>query len=373
MNKAKRNYGIDLFRVVSLIGVIILHILGHGGVLDATEQGLNYQIIWLLELLAFPAVNCFVLISGFVGYKSEKSYPKLKNIISLFFTVIFYCTCICVAIQLISPDNVDIFDLFQSFFPVLTKQYWFFTMYFAVFLLSPMLNLLVNKANAEMLGIGFVTIVILSFSDTLTDIFVFKNGYSVIWFMALYLIGAIMKKYDIANKISVAVSVIGAAAMLIFTWLMKIYLPTFSIGILGISNIGDKLVSYCSPAMLMLAIFLLCLFNKMKISKKLNPVIAFLSSSAFSVYLIHENKHIRRLLIKDNFEFLAEKNPFVTIALVIAFAIGIYLICTFADKLRMLIFKLFKVDTISAKLEDIIKSLFKKCFAFLTDKTSHNT
>lgn len=30
--KMKRNYGIDLLRVYSMIGVMTLHILGHGGI-----------------------------------------------------------------------------------------------------------------------------------------------------------------------------------------------------------------------------------------------------------------------------------------------------------------------------------------------------
>ena len=33
----KRNYGIDLLRMVLMLMVVILHIFGHGGALGATE------------------------------------------------------------------------------------------------------------------------------------------------------------------------------------------------------------------------------------------------------------------------------------------------------------------------------------------------
>lgn len=78
-----RNCGIDLLRIVCMLCVVILHILGHGNVLRTTVSTAGFSIAWLWEVFAYPAVNCFILISGFVGYRENKSYPKLKNIISL--------------------------------------------------------------------------------------------------------------------------------------------------------------------------------------------------------------------------------------------------------------------------------------------------
>ena len=64
----ERNYGIDLLRVISMIGVMTLHVLGHGGVLAITKiLTLNYNIAWLLNILFCSAVNCFVLITGYFG------------------------------------------------------------------------------------------------------------------------------------------------------------------------------------------------------------------------------------------------------------------------------------------------------------------
>lgn len=38
----ERNYGIDLLRVISMIGVMALHVLGHGGVLANTKILFEY-------------------------------------------------------------------------------------------------------------------------------------------------------------------------------------------------------------------------------------------------------------------------------------------------------------------------------------------
>lgn len=46
----KRDYGIDLLRIVSMLMVPMVHILGQGGVIGATVPfSLQYESAWLLE------------------------------------------------------------------------------------------------------------------------------------------------------------------------------------------------------------------------------------------------------------------------------------------------------------------------------------
>lgn len=48
--KDERNYGIDLLRVISMIFVLILHCLGHGGILYNTElNSPQYKFVWFIE------------------------------------------------------------------------------------------------------------------------------------------------------------------------------------------------------------------------------------------------------------------------------------------------------------------------------------
>jgi surface polysaccharide O-acyltransferase-like enzyme len=87
MNKVSRNFGIDLLRFLSMLSVVFLHVLGHGGILKSDLSPANFSMVWFIEILAYPAVNCFVLISGYIGYKEEKIFPKIKNLLTLAFTV----------------------------------------------------------------------------------------------------------------------------------------------------------------------------------------------------------------------------------------------------------------------------------------------
>lgn len=48
----KHNIGIDLLRMILMLMVVVLHVLGHGGVLEATAYNpIKYGVAWFLKLL----------------------------------------------------------------------------------------------------------------------------------------------------------------------------------------------------------------------------------------------------------------------------------------------------------------------------------
>ena len=64
----QRNRGIDLLRMTAMWMVVILHILNKGGVLAAAAPlSAGQGTARLLETAAYCAVNCFALITGYVG------------------------------------------------------------------------------------------------------------------------------------------------------------------------------------------------------------------------------------------------------------------------------------------------------------------
>lgn len=202
MNKVSRNYGIDLLRIISMLGVVFLHVLGHGGILSLDLSPVNFSMVWFIEILAYPAVNCFVLISGYIGYKEEKIFPKIKNLLNLAFTVAFYSVSLFLIFKFFGPETLGLKELVKSFFPIILKNYWFFTAYVGLFLLSPMLNLLVYKSNFKHAFVYLVVFSLFSIISTVYDSFSFIGGYSVIWFVLIYLLGAIIKKYNFSKLFS---------------------------------------------------------------------------------------------------------------------------------------------------------------------------
>ena len=84
--QTKRNIGIDLLKIVSMLMIVTLHMLGHGGVLDnMPPMSRCYQVAWLIEIACYGAVNCYALASGFLTARCN-----IRKLMELWLQVMFY-------------------------------------------------------------------------------------------------------------------------------------------------------------------------------------------------------------------------------------------------------------------------------------------
>ena len=181
----KRNYGIDALRLISMLGVVALHVLGRGGVL-ANAAGKKYTVCWFLECLAFCAVNCYGIISGYVCYSEEKKKFHYRKYIMMWLQVWFYCVTITGITYIVKPEYIENISLIRVFFPVASNFYWYFTAYTGVFFVMPWLNMFIKERSSKEMNC-FIAIIFLVFScyasvsALLGDPFKLSEGYSFIW------------------------------------------------------------------------------------------------------------------------------------------------------------------------------------------------
>ena len=130
----QRNYSIDALRILSMFMVVTAHALGQGGILDVLDETGAFfarrEAAWILEIAAYSSVNCYALISGYVGINARYRY---SNLALLWLRVVFYTVGITLFFFLVVPGATGIKELIQSFFPVTYGDYWYFTSYFALF------------------------------------------------------------------------------------------------------------------------------------------------------------------------------------------------------------------------------------------------
>lgn len=166
-----RNYGIDFLRMISMIMIVMLHTLGHGGILRSVSfLSVHYQIAWLLEVIAFGAVNTYAMISGFV---SVDSHFKISNILILWLQVLFYGILINTVFFFLLPESRNTSGWIQALFPVTRKEYWYFTAYAGVFFSLPIHQSDVSESlrKADKNFILFYSCRIFCGSDHFTDFY----------------------------------------------------------------------------------------------------------------------------------------------------------------------------------------------------------
>lgn len=140
-----------------MLMIVMLHVIRHGGVIKATES-INYWIVLLFEISCYCAVNCYALISGYVGVYSKY---RISNLAVLWCRVMFYTVFITVIFKLFFPDSINSATIISSFFPIISKQYWYFTSYALLFLFIPFLNEGMNRLSKNKLRFALITIIIL--------------------------------------------------------------------------------------------------------------------------------------------------------------------------------------------------------------------
>lgn len=353
----KRKYGIDLLRILSMLFIVILHLLKQGGLLDATEiNSPNYHFAWIMEIIAMCAVNCYGLISGYVNVDHKPKYHKLGV---MWLQVVFYGFFIAVIYSFILGDEFRPEFWTNPFFPVCTVQYWYFTAYFVLFLFMPYLNIMINHLSKPQLkALGITIFIVFSVASTIWqgDMFITKNGYSFLWLTLLYLLGAVIKKIDFAEKLRCRWWLLIFAAAVAVTCIFK--LADHETGAVADENL---LTYYPSPTTVIQAVSLLAIGVRMNIkNKKAIRLIKFFAPLSFSVYLIHTNPFIFYYLIKNcTAEIAGFATPLMVLS-ILGIAIAIFLACTLIDSLRAMLFKAIKITPALAKAEDKIRKKSEK-------------
>ena len=111
--------------------------------------GYNYSVSSLLQIVAYCAVNCYAIISGYVGYKEEDNYHYTKYLkfwIPVFFSIAWELQLF---FYVINSGSVGIKEIIWAFFPVTTYEYWYVNAYTALFFLIPWINRLIQNINGK--------------------------------------------------------------------------------------------------------------------------------------------------------------------------------------------------------------------------------
>lgn len=346
VEKAERNYGIDALRILAMLMIVILHILGVGGILDACEpMSVQYVTAWFLEAACYCSVNCYALISGYVGLCAPYKYT---NICLLWLRVIFYTLSITVLFGIFMPGTVDKTILLKTFFPVMKSPYWYFTAYFGLFFFMPILNKAINNmSKSQTRTVVAIMVFFVSVLQTVFgDVFGTAEGSSVLWLIILYIIGAYIRKFDPLKKLTTGKALIGYLIMTTLSWGLKLAADAMPL-LLGddnevamlISAYSDRSIRYISPTMLASAIFLFFMFKRISIPAIAEKVITILSSMTFSVYIVHAHPLVWRNFIRNQFECYGSLSAYVLVIAVLITAVFIFVGSCAFDLVRKYVFK----------------------------------
>lgn len=330
MSTKERKSNIELLRILSILGVIILHYVNPsiGGGIAYTEEGsINFYILYILASIFVCAVNLFMLISGYFMSMSQKR--SLWKPIELIIQVIAFSFGRYVLVSGLLKGNFTIKGAVASLVP----SNYFVILYCVVFLLSPYINLIFNNLTEKQIK-TFVLIVLLVFSvyPTLVDCanevtnhqwiglssvgaYGSQWGYSCVNFVMMYIIGAYLRRCRSGVK------EISTSKLLVLLGICTTVLVIWSRMNDKIGYFTEKTAwEYCNPVVILEAIIMFVIFSRLKI-EVIKPI-NVLSKATFSVYLLHGIfiPHI-------GIEQFVSSNVFLMLGHIMTSVILIYCIC----------------------------------------------
>ena len=361
--QTKRKSNIELIRVISMLLIITLHFTGH--CVDVTEFEYFspiYYFGWLIRGIGYISVNCYVLIGAY--FLCENVGLNIKKLFALIFETFFYSVGIYVLLVITKQVDFSVLSLIKSIIPILSGEYWFVTVYFGLYLLSPFLNWAIRKMTKRE-HFNLCASLILLFSVIPTFVFFSKwlnygSGYGIVWFIVLYFIASYIKKYtdleklkNNRNKIWLITLVLWLTPLLSKV-LIAIITHFFTGRVIGSSIFYNNI----SVIILMSSVVTFLAFISVDINNPtVEKIVLFFGRCTFGVYLIHDNNHVRNLLWGTLREYVGTSLvTYIGSYFVIVFSI--FICCSLIDYLRQKLFMLLRSFNFTKRIDSFFNREF---------------
>ena len=181
---------------------------------------------------------------------------------------------------IVGVEQFEIKDLVKCSLPFFFDKCWFINVYLVLYALIPFINKMISGLTKE----SYQSLLLISgvlfsiWPAFLPNAPSTDNGYGIISFVLLYIIGAFLRLYT-ENRQSSAM-------------LLGMYLIFSLISLLLFYHSGWTWhwINYNSPFIILASVAMLILFQKMSFHSK---AINYISQSVIAVFLIHTNQTIR--------------------------------------------------------------------------------
>lgn len=350
----QRQHGVDALRIVSMLFVIIQHILGQGGVAGAEIASGKDILLRFLQILVYCAVNLYGISTGYL--LCRKPF-RLARLVKLWLTTVFWSVAVSCVFFLVLPESRTFEEMVSMFLPILRGRYWFFTAYFVVMLISPVLNVVIARLTKGQFHLLFAALLLIfgvvPVGSLGNDVLRINTGHHFSWMTVLYLIGGYLRCHATWKVPKRSVWLWGyflsAAVHLLYI---------LGVNLAGLENLSWLFLTYPSPLIVAEAVCLFQWFRDLPIKAEgpMGRLIRFAAPGVYSVYVIHVhprvfwNKTIIGLFRAwDNWSLPA------VAAGIAGTAAAVFLACVLLDALRQRLFRLLGIDAAADRVSDRIE------------------
>ena len=334
---SERNCGIDLAKAVAIFLVVLFHVLTVGESIPQSSMG----FYWGTYLTAFSSccVNIFGLVSGYLGIAGHPSLRKWGRL----WLQVFVINAVMTAVSHFGfGAPLGRLDYTHAVLPVTSAAYWYFTAYTGLYCLMPVLNAglkALTRSQAFVVCGALFAVFSASASIGARDVYGLVTGHSVLWLVLLYVFGATIRLH-LTHLPRVRWCLAAAAALPCLTLAQQaaaVRFPALAAKLEGRALAGH----FISPVILGLSIALfLAMLQFRPAAAWAKRLVAFFSTTAFGIYLFHDQTVFHICVWGGKFTSLAEfgaTHPLAWTAAVVGMAVGAFLVFSVVEKMRQMV------------------------------------
>lgn len=321
-----RKSNIELLRLVCMLMIVNLHTFCFPEFESGTPSHIGvFRLLDLIrESIAIPAVNIFVLISGYFSIKL-----KPKKLCSLLFQCYFWLILIWGVMVGLGYATVTKNIIINRLF-FFNDSYWFIREFLVLMVISPFLNLVVGNLSLVKFRNYLVAYLAIQVIYSIYATQPFGEGYTVASFIGLYLVGRYLRMSQFGSQISMKT--------LLWALVGLVAVETAGAVVSMVLNNSDwyyYLLQYNNPVVIIEAVVIFLIFNKFNIS---SPIINYCSGSALAIYLLHEHPDVEHLFLTYFRGDLYAVPVVQHIVILLLSFVAIFVVAILVDKLRLGIF-----------------------------------
>ena len=330
--KKTRDSNMELLRLVAMLLIMVVHAnfralpKPDAAAIAACPSSAFLQ--FLAEGFSIVGVNVFVMLSGWYGIK-----PRLLRFSELIFQILFF-GLLCLGVEYVVTGQIPS-GAMLTVLMLEPNAYWFVKVYIALYLFAPVLNSFVEHATRRQ----FEWVLMAAFGFMFVFGWLFKattwigEGYSLPWFMCLYLLARYMRTYQPRfTQFSRTTD--------LFIYLGVVAFLTIAVFVLRHYNLGGVLYFYCCPLVVLGAMYLLLFFSKLpSFGGAGGGFINWLGISALSIYLTHSSNFLGKYYDGYIRQWFYGESRLTFILYAALLILAVFFGSILLDKLRLLLWR----------------------------------